>query len=105
MPKNPIYSEIIRARERMVQLGFTVAHDDSFERGELVLAGLAYALFDPNAGDQDGDWPFPEVPFTPHETRRDNLIAAAAFIIAEIERGDREHHRAQEGEDWKRADG
>jgi hypothetical protein len=101
MAKNPIYSDIIRARERMVMLGFTAPHDDNFDRGELVLAAFAHALFDPTCGDQDGDWPFPGMPFKPYPERRDNLIQAIAFLVGEVERGDREYARSQEGDEWK----
>lgn len=88
--------------ERLRQIseeGFTPEHDDKeLDHGDLAGAAAGYAL---NAADQlnpysqgDGDnrvpdfWPFNEKWWKPSSPRRD-LVKAAAMIIAEIERLDR----------------
>lgn len=113
MPKNPIISDILRVREKQIAEGHTTVRNGTYNQGELVLASLAYALYDPRQQEEANDWPFPFRPFTPHEDRRSNLLEAAALLVAEIERCDREDYFArqeqrrvaEEGEGWKKADG
>lgn len=97
--------EIARERERqVVDEGWTPQHDDEHDPGELATAACAYVL---NAacllsplngtpiefsGDLPVDWPWDESWWKPTlngDGRRD-LIKAAALIVAELERMDRQ---------------
>lgn len=89
--------------ERIRQIhgeGWTEEHDDAHGGGELSAAGASYALhaadtlsasFAPDP-DVPGTWPWEESWWKPKDPRRD-LVRAAALIIAEIERMDREAAR------------
>ncbi len=86
-----------RARQRAVE-GWSLAHDDIYDKGELARAGASYALH--SAGFRGADqklyrvkapeynWPFGLAWWKPKDPRRD-LVRAAALLIAEIERLDR----------------
>lgn len=113
---NKAIEDVLAERQRQIQQeGWSVAHDDEHDAGDLCCAGAAYAL---NAGcvlnpqsqqPLDGApefWPWhdtddvsggrgetpvlTQVPawWKPKDPRRD-LVRAAALIIAEIERIDR----------------
>lgn len=97
--------------ERMRQItreGFSIDHDDAHRNGELALAASCYALnvglarkhapgdIDPETLDAISSmapvisvWPFDDSWWKPKSARHD-LIVAAAMIVAEIERLDRE---------------
>ena len=92
-------NDVLRERTRQqVEKGHTVAKDDNYDLGELSGAGAAYALhaaselhplgnaFD--AGDVPPGWCWDESTFKPKSPRQ-NLVIAAALIIAEIEKIDR----------------
>lgn len=75
--------------------GWTVAHDDAHRPGDLSRAGAAYALmaFSPNKRHgPPGWWPWATAWWKPATSRRD-LVKAAALMLAEIERIDRESLR------------
>jgi hypothetical protein len=91
--------EIVEERVRQVEVEhFTLAHDDAYQHGELALAAAALASFagysdHRRAGQQlTKSWPstWPAGwEWKPKDRRRD-LIRAAALIIAEVERLDRQ---------------
>jgi hypothetical protein len=106
-----VLDEIAAERQKQITKGYDAAHDDTHDRGELRLAAASYALRAGKHGDQPlyasvgrhplraernfgwiglGGlvWPFEEE-FTCDATPRERLIAAAALIVAEIERLDR----------------
>lgn len=95
----PAAIDVLSERERQVASeGWTHQHDDEHDPGDLACAGAAYAL---SAGDaihpmSQGDgrcqqplfWPWDAKWWKP-KTPRQDLVRAAALIIAEIERIDR----------------
>lgn len=100
-----------RDRQRVGE-GYSREHDDRYKPGELARAGAAYALFSSFAdglratllGEQRDFswprltfarvWPWPLPLFKPKSERRRELVIAAAFLVAEIERIDRAEKRA-----------
>lgn len=85
-----------RQRQQKVE-GWTHEHDDEHSRGEMALAAASYAY---NAGQGDTGrawnvgrhpvvWPWAAEWWKPKDRRRD-LVKAAALIVAEIERLDRQ---------------
>lgn len=84
-------------RQRQItKSGYSFLHDDKHSNGELVYAAIAYALSPCDIEIQENDksdflcynfWPFIEP--IKKGTERDNLVKAAALLIAEIERIDR----------------
>ena len=93
-------TDVLTERQRQIEReGWTTQHDDEHDPGVLAASGAAYAL---NAADQmhpysqgDGDndvphcWMFDPASWKPRDPRSD-LVRAAALILAEIERIDRE---------------
>jgi hypothetical protein len=81
-------------QERIRQLrdeGHTPSQDDNLVGGELAMAAVAYAM-DPDTrcflhANGIATWPLDGEPN--HKTRRQDLIRAAALLVAEIERIDR----------------
>ncbi len=63
-------------------------HDDGHTGGELAKAAACYAVWDIPATAQP-EWPWDEHWWRPKSKRR-NLVRAAALIVAEIERLDRQ---------------
>jgi hypothetical protein len=103
-----VTAEIIAERRRQVDTeGWTEEHDDKHDGGELARAGACYALqaatgeayantetqigFYRAAG-ANNEWPWDTRHWKPKNPRRD-LIVAAALLIAEIERLDRQSER------------
>jgi len=92
--------------ERCAQIereGYSLQHDDQFVDGQLANAASCYAC---RAASRDwyrkefetmpaGGWPFSYRKWKP-KTRRQDLIRAAALIVAEIERLDRLQARKTE---------
>jgi hypothetical protein len=87
--------------------GWTPAHDDKHEHGEMALAASCYAF---NAGRRQrfqdapdltaaaaksSGWPWDAAYWKPKNLRRD-LVRAGALILAEIERLDRLEDRRRE---------
>lgn len=92
--------DVLAERERQkTGEGWTPAHDDDHNDGEMAAAGAVYALTSHqmdvlrsmNLGVSDL---FPEWPYKPKDRRRD-LVRAAALILAEIERMDRATAKAK----------
>jgi hypothetical protein len=102
--------DVLAERQRQIHAeGFDEAHDDEFRKGELANAGACYALGSPyvhirapiygsffgffegwtQAGWNQITWPWTRKWWKPRDRRRD-LVRAAALIIAEIDRLDRE---------------
>ena len=97
-----VIDEIADERQRQVeQEGWTSAHDDDHDDGQLARAAGCYALYAggrrdmvrsamdcPEGGYVPRGWPWAVRWWKPKNPRRD-LIRAAALIVAEIERIDR----------------
>lgn len=93
-----VIEEIADERRRQIEAeGWTPAHDDEHAQGELARAAACYALAgNDTAGREKASasrapecWPFETKWWKPRGQRR-NLIRAAALIVAEIERIDRQ---------------
>lgn len=93
-----ILADIADERLRQESKGYTVGHDiENILRGTLALAAATYALcHDDHEGCGDRLpvsalklWPFALHAFRPGQ-RRENLVKAAALLLAEIERVDAE---------------
>ncbi len=101
-----ICNEILNERTRQVEEeGWTPAHDDEHELGEMAAAAGCYAIaaagnpshpMPPNYGDPGYEWPWDLKWWKPTTARR-NLVKAAALIVAEIERLDRVESGQTEG--------
>lgn len=86
--------DVLEERERQITAeGWTPEHDDEHENGELAAAAATYAT---SAADcivhvqpYQNTWPWQNSWWKPTTPRRD-LVKAAALILAEIERLDRE---------------
>lgn len=91
-PIHDILVEVADERRRqIVEKGFTSAHDDRHESGELTQAALWF-LTAPSAlghGDRIYFWPWPTAREADPYTPRQSLIQACALLVAEIERLDR----------------
>lgn len=85
-----VIDEIAAERVRQVfSEGYDESHDDEHLGGDLLAAAEAYIVH--VDGDEDlaeEIWPWEPNSFKP-KTTRENLIRAAALIVAEIERMDR----------------
>lgn len=102
---SPVQMAIASERYRQIMVeGWTPEHDDSHDAGELCGSGAAYALnascvLHPMNGDPlespfAHGWCFNEEWWKPKTPRRD-LVRAAALIIAELERMDRQEAREE----------
>lgn len=91
-----LLDDIKRAHERLAQL-HSPEELDKMVRGEIPLAASCYCLHGGGPGPAFAQeiWPFAE-PFRPYSEMRDNHLAAIAFLVMEIERGDREHERLRD---------
>lgn len=98
-PEPAAWRDVIAERERQRNVeGWTTAHDDEHDRGEMAAAGSAYAINAANQlhplsqgdghNEQPAQWPWAPSWWKPTTPRRD-LEKAAALILAEIERIDR----------------
>lgn len=79
-------------RRQILDEGWDAAHDDAHHDDELIAAAVTYAM---TAVRKPGRvveapefWPWDEKWFKPKDRRRD-LVRAAALIVAELERMDR----------------
>lgn len=101
--------DVLAERKRQVEEeGWTPGHDDQHRDGSMALAAAVYALIGSSDGRHRGDneqtpsiteilWPWDWSWFKP-KSRRCNLIRAAALLLAEIERLDRRHGIAAQGD-------
>lgn len=88
-----VLDEIGRERYRQVdEEGWTDDHDNQHELGEMATAAGCYALSaagNPQHPEPPIEWPWAWGWWKPTTARR-NLVKAAALIVAEIERLDRD---------------
>jgi hypothetical protein len=89
-PLSPFVSAIVAERYRQIdQEGWSAEHDDNHYVGELAMAGSFYARHSGiPAGEPPHGWPWSAHWWKPGGFRRD-LVRAAALIIAEGEKFDR----------------
>ena len=96
-----VIEEIAAERNRQSEGNhWTTAHDDAHKNGQLAGAAACYTLqglkiSNMRLGGMVTDlvrdlWPWAQHYWRP-ETNRENLVRAAALIVAEIERLDRKH--------------
>lgn len=92
--------DVAAERRRQVEAeGWTSEHDDKHDNGEMAIAAACYATAPP-ATYSEREWRFPDKPkswpwhrsWWKPKFYRDNLVKAAALLIAEIERLDRLKH-------------
>lgn len=87
--------DVIDERQRQLDVeGWSESHDDQYQHNELSTAGGLYALHAHDISpahfkSPPGLWPWNSEWWKPKSSRKD-LVRAAALIIAEIERIDRE---------------
>ena len=76
-----------KEREKQISKhGYTIVHDRQHPKKAVLYGALAYlnsVIYSPNIGIED--WPFEEESFKP-EGDVNNLVKAAAMIIAEIDK-------------------
>jgi len=93
--------DVLNERHRQITVeGWTPEHDDQHPTGALVVAAASYATYatlelngdDLSDVEVPGLWPLSPEWWKPSTPRRD-MIKAAALIIAEIERLDRQEAR------------
>jgi len=90
-----IVGEVLAERMRQIDIGYDAEHDDQHMSGEIARAAACYAVH-PQVRLFGIDrlqvptqvWPY-RWEFAPESATRDNLIKAAAMLIAEVERLDR----------------
>lgn len=100
-----VYEDIMQERWRQMTKGFDTAHDDEHTDGQIAAAAACYAnpmmlipiskgtntqptsLLSAGSGLPLG-WPWEPGWWRP-DSRRENLVKAAALLVAEIERLDR----------------
>jgi len=93
--------DVIDERQRQVDVeGWTDDHDDQYQYNELSTAGGLYALHAHDTSpahfkSPPAHWPWYSSWWKPKNPRKD-LVRAAALIIAEIERIDREISNQEE---------
>jgi hypothetical protein len=94
----------IERNRQILEEGWTSAHDDGHEGGEMADAAACYAagtIFEVTRPKRLGGtsrlWPWDLTWWKPKD-RRSDLIRAAALIVAEIERLDRAALREERGE-------
>jgi hypothetical protein len=87
-PASGVILEIAAERRRQVEaLGYTAERDNGYAKQELARAGAALAVAD-WIGPTGWLWPWSQWVFKPR-THRENVIRAAALLVAEVERLDR----------------
>lgn len=85
--------DVAGERARQIETeGWTTAHDDQHDEGELAAAAACYALSVTRNAEEPPPpppmWPWDAEWWKPQDRRR-NLVRAGALIVAEIERLDR----------------
>lgn len=82
--------DVLFERARQIEIeGFTPDHDDEHVRAELASAAACYAMPYFQNSTVPAYWPWSPRWWKPSESRRRDLVKAAALMIAEIERIDR----------------
>lgn len=81
---------VLKEREEQIAKGFDMKHDLQHDRGELALAASCYTLpeaFRDLRGFGPARWPFEPRSWKPSpENRKQELVKAAALLLAELER-------------------
>lgn len=92
-PMNGIEAAELERARQMEAEGWTAAHDDAHDTGQLAAAGAAYANWSMAYGSPgDGPppcWPWEPEAWKPSDRRKRNLEKAMALIAAEWDRLDR----------------
>lgn len=88
---------VLAERQRQISHeGWTAAHDDALEEGDLAVAGACYAqcagVNETENREPPPSWPWDKRWWKPRDFRRD-MVRAGALIIAEGERFDRQRKR------------
>ena len=90
-----VLADVARKRLRQIEFhGWTREHDDAHVHGEVAIAAIpsvqaaSPASLGLSREDLEVFWPW-DSEFKPDTDRRENLVNAAALIVAEIERLDR----------------
>ena len=99
-----VIDEIAAERQRQISAkGYDAGHDDMATRRQLALAAMGYVQAAVGANRDIASslpapryWPWEEHYWKPTTPRR-NLIKAAALIVAEIERLDRDELKGEQG--------
>lgn len=94
---SPAARDVLAERRRQIEVGgWTPEHDSEHDVAELATAAACYVLSatsgfsaEEYAGDVPTAWPWDPKWWKPKGYRRD-LVRAAALLIAEIERSDRD---------------
>lgn len=91
-PSTQAAKDVLAERLRQIHTeGWTHAHDDGHNQGEIAHAAGCYVLFAklyPHPGESPGIWPWDARSWKP-TTYRAALVKAGALILAELERIDR----------------
>jgi hypothetical protein len=92
-----VLADVRNERQRQIaEEGYHPSDDDDHDKGELVRATCAYLRFNAAPAEARELWPWnssrPKSDFRPKHHRR-NLVIAAALILAELERLERERER------------
>lgn len=91
MSRGTIMFEISAERERQINVeGWSIEHDDKHTDGEMADAAGCYALYgSKSAKGSPAMWPWHAAWWKPKDRRKD-LVRAAALIVAELERLERQ---------------
>lgn len=96
-----ILDEIAAERKRQIEVeGWTPEHDDEHHEGDMGMAAAAYAWppsYYVSGVTRHEAWPWSMNDWNPQSRRRD-LIRAAALIVAEIERLDRQENSHEQSD-------
>ncbi len=92
---SPAVQDILDERQRQVAAGYDAAHDDTHPDGAIIKAAIAHLLATRDlVCEADDVYPWPNKPEWIVGQHREDLVTAAALIVAEIERWDRLRSRA-----------
>lgn len=83
---SPIADIAVERARQIAEEGWTADHDDAHDNGELADAAACYA----RGKQMSAVWPWDDKWWKPGPDRRGQLVKAAALIVAEIERLDRQ---------------
>ncbi|EHF8059020.1 hypothetical protein J3N71_004450 [Salmonella enterica subsp. enterica serovar Oranienburg] len=92
---SPAAADVLAERQRQINVkGWTAEHDDTYIGCELAAAAISYI----EPMEAENYWPadWHDSSFRPSDYRR-NLVRAAALLLAELERLDRQSQDIQHG--------
>lgn len=99
-----VYDAVLWERAKQHAKGYDARNDDTWTLGQLITGARCYietAFIQTNTAKPipscftHKDWPWAKETFKPEQDRKANLIKAAAMLIAEVERIEREEARAR----------